>query len=341
MTTAPTQRLSPTLDPGRRLLRPALRDAVRSHLGPEMSRIAQYHLGWADAEGRPTGTWGGKMIRPNLALLSARAAGAADTDGLPAAVAVELVHNFSLLHDDIMDGDETRRGRETAWAVFGVPNAILAGDAMVTAATSALLASPAPGAGSAAASLMAATQRMIDGQTCDVAFERRDQVSLAECLRMARGKTGALLGCACALGADLVGAEQPLIDGLRAFGEHLGLAFQLVDDVLGIWGDTRSTGKQIGADLRVRKKSLPVVAALNAPGADELRALYLGSGPLPEHAVGRVADLVEQAGGRRWAQEEAARQTAAAEQSLAAAEMPDGVRGEFLEIAGFLLGRKL
>ncbi|MFD0776987.1 polyprenyl synthetase family protein, partial [Streptomonospora algeriensis] len=194
---------------------------------------------------------------------------------------------------------------------------------------------------SAAASLMAATQRMIDGQTADVAFERRDQVGLPECLGMARDKTGALLGCACALGAELAGAEQPLIDGLRAFGEHVGLAFQLVDDLLGIWGDTRRTGKQIGADLRVRKKSLPVVAALNTPGADELRALYLGPDPLDEHAVRRVADLVEQAGGRRWAQEEAARQTAAAERSLTAAEMPEGVRGEFLEIAGLLLGRQL
>lgn len=329
------------LDTGRTMLGPALRDAVDSHLGPRMSRIAHYHFGWADAEGRPTGTWGGKMLRPTLALLSARAAGATDAQGLPAALAVELVHNFSLLHDDIMDADETRRGRATAWTVFGVPGAILAGDAMVTAATSVLLAAPAKGARSAAVSLMTATQRMIDGQTSDVDFERRDDVTLGECLRMAGDKTGALLGCACALGAELVGAERSLTEGLDAFGAHIGLAFQLADDLLGIWGDPDRSGKQVGADLRARKKSLPVVAALNAPGADELRALYLGPEPMTERTVRRVTELVERAGGRDWAQEEAARQIAAAEQRLTATGIPADVHGELLEVAGFIVGRQL
>ncbi|MBT2414334.1 polyprenyl synthetase family protein [Streptomyces sp. ISL-12] len=341
MTTTPVRSESPVLDTGRTMLGPALRDAVRAHLGPEMSRIAQYHFGWTDAEGRPTGSWGGKMVRPTLALLSARAAGASAADGLPAALAVELVHNFSLLHDDIMDGDRTRRGRATAWTVFGAPNAILAGDAMATAATSVLLTAPGAGARSATVTLMAATQRMIDGQASDVAFERRDDVTLAECLRMAGDKTGALLGCACALGADLVAAEPALVERLAAFGEHIGLAFQLVDDLLGIWGDADRAGKQIGADLRVRKKSLPVVAALNAPGTEELRALYLSPEPLTERAVERVADLVERAGGRDWAQDEAARQVAAAETCLATAGIADDVRDEFLEVAGFILGRQL
>ncbi|WP_280887231.1 polyprenyl synthetase family protein [Streptomyces sp. LBL] len=341
MTTTPTRALSPVLDTGRTMVGPALRDAVGSHLAPELGRIAQYHFGWADAEGRPTGSWGGKMVRPALALLSARAAGGAAADGLPAAVAMELVHNFSLLHDDIMDGDETRRGRATAWTVFGVPNAILAGDAMVTAATSILLAAPGAGARSATTSLMTATQRMIDGQTSDVEFERRDDVTLTECVRMAGNKTGALLGCACSLGADLVGAQRALIERLDAFGEHIGLAFQLVDDLLGIWGDPERTGKQVGADLRVRKKSLPVVAALNAPGTDELRALYLSPEPLAERDVQRVTDLVERAGGRDWAQDEAARQIAAAEECLVAAGIPDDVHGEFREVAGFIVGRQL
>ncbi|MEU4262972.1 polyprenyl synthetase family protein [Streptomyces sp. NPDC025273] len=341
MTTTPIRGLTPVLDTGRTLLGPALREAVSSHLGPEMSRIAHYHFGWADAEGRPTGTWSGKMLRPTLALLSARAAGATDGDGLPAALAVELVHNFSLLHDDIMDGDETRRGRATAWTVFGVPNAILAGDAMVTAATSVLLAARGAGALSATMSLMTATQRMIDGQTSDVEFERREDVTLSECLRMAGDKTGALLGCACALGAELVGAEEPLVEGLDAFGEHIGLAFQLADDLLGIWGDPDRSGKQVGADLRVRKKSLPVVAALNSPGADELRALYLGPEPMTERTVQRVTELVERAGGRDWAQDEAARQIASAEERLAATGIPDDVLGELLEVAGFIVGRQL
>ncbi|NJQ02548.1 polyprenyl synthetase family protein [Streptomyces zingiberis] len=341
MTTTPVRALTPVLDTGRTTLGPALRDAVRSHLGEQMSRIAGYHFGWADADGLPTGSWGGKMVRPGLALLSARAAGAPAEDGLPAALAVELVHNFSLVHDDIMDGDETRRGRPTAWTVFGVPDAVLAGDAMATAATSVLLEAPGPGARAATLSLMTATQRMIDGQTADVGFERRDDVTLAECLRMAGDKTGALLGCACSLGAELVGGEQVLVENLRAFGEHIGLAFQLVDDLLGIWGDTERAGKRVGADLWARKKSLPVVAALNAPGSEELRALYLGAEPLTESDVRQVTALVERAGGRDWAQDEAARQITAAEECLAAAPLPGGVRAEFLEIAGFILGRQL
>ncbi|MGY1496057.1 polyprenyl synthetase family protein [Streptomyces sp. QTS52] len=341
MTTTPIRSLSAVLDTGRTLLDPALRDAVGLHLGPETSRIAQYHFGWADADGRPTGTWGGKMVRPALALLSARAAGAAAADGLPAAVAVELVHNFSLLHDDIMDGDETRRGRATAWTVFGVPGAILAGDAMVTAATSVLMSAPGTGARSATLALMTATQRMIDGQAADVAFERREDVTLAECVRMAGDKTGALLGSACALGAELLGAERHLVERLGAFGEHVGLAFQLVDDLLGIWGDPDSTGKQVAADLRVRKKSLPVVAALEAPGTDELRALYLRPEPLAESDIRRVTELVERAGGRDWARNEADRQIAAATECLTVVGMPDDVRGEFQEVADFIVGRRI
>ncbi|MFE9724183.1 polyprenyl synthetase family protein [Streptomyces sp. NPDC005794] len=337
----PIRSLTTVLDTGRTLLEPALRDAVDLHLGPEMSRIAHYHFGWADAEGRPTGTWGGKMVRSTLALLSARAAGAAAADGLPAAVAVELVHNFSLLHDDIMDGDETRRGRATAWTVFGVPSAILAGDALITAASSVLISAPDVGARSATLALMTATQRMIDGQAADAEFERREDVTLAECVRMAGGKTGALLGSACALGADLLGAERHLIERLGAFGEHVGLAFQCVDDLLGIWGDPERTGKQVGADLRVRKKSLPVVAALEAPGTDELRALYLRPEPLTESDVRRVTELVERAGGRDWARNEADRQIAAARECLSAVDIPDEVRGELQEVAGFVVGRRL
>ncbi|MGW2328134.1 polyprenyl synthetase family protein [Streptomyces sp. NPDC001700] len=332
--------LSSVLATSRAALEPALRDAVRTQLSPELGQIAQYHIGWADADGRPTSTWGGKLVRPTLALLSARAANGTATDGIPAAVAIELVHNFSLLHDDIMDGDTSRRGRATAWKVFGVPGAILAGDALVAAAGSVLLDSDGKGAASAATSLMTATQRMISGQGADVGFERRGDVTLAECVRMAGDKTGALLACACSLGADLVGADPELVKRLAAFGEHVGLAFQLVDDLLGIWGEERQTGKQVGADLRVRKKSLPVVAALCADGSEELAALYLSPEPLSEPDVRHVADLVERFGGRYWARDEAARQVAAAEECLAAAGLADGVRHEFQEVAGFIVGRR-
>jgi geranylgeranyl diphosphate synthase type I len=322
------------------VVEPALREAVRQHLCPEMRRVAQYHHGWADADGEPTAAWGGKLLRPALAILSARAAGSAPVGGVPAAVAVELVHNFSLLHDDIMDGDTARRGRATAWTLFGVPEAVLAGDALLTAAVGVLLDSDGAGARSAASSLMSSTQRMISGQAADVDFERRDDVTLVECLRMAGDKTGALLACACSLGSDLVGADPALVQRLSAFGEHVGLAFQLVDDLLGIWGEPERTGKQVGADLRARKKSLPVVAALNSPRSEELAALYLRAEPLSEPEVARVAELVELAGGRDWTEDEAARQIAAAEECLATAGIPDDVRDDFLEVGAFITGRR-
>jgi geranylgeranyl diphosphate synthase type I len=157
---------------------------------------------------------------------------------------------------------------------------------------------------------------------------------------MAGDKTGALLSCACALGAELVGGDPALVQRLAAFGENIGLAFQLVDDLLGIWGDPAQTGKAVGADIRARKKSLPVVMALNAPLSDELSALYHGSGPLTEAEVRRITKLVERAGGRDWAREEAARMTAAAEECLAGAGIADAVHGEFRDVAALILGRR-
>ncbi|MFC0431930.1 polyprenyl synthetase family protein [Kutzneria buriramensis] len=337
MTTTPTNL---ALDLGRSLVEPALRDAVRHCLCPELARVTAYHHGWTDAAGRPAEGRGGKLVRPALALLSARAASFTAADGVPAAVAVELVHNFSLLHDDIMDGDTVRRGRATAWTVFGAPQAILGGDALLAAATTVLLDTRRVGAASATRSLIAATQRMISGQAADMDFEQRDDVTVAECLRMAGDKTGALLACACALGAELVGGDVALVQRLAAFGEHIGLAFQLVDDLLGIWGDPEHTGKETGADIRARKKSLPVVAALNAAQSDELHALYHGPEPFTEADVRRITDLVERGGGRDWAQEEAARMTAAAEECLAGAGIADAVHGEFRDVAALILGRR-
>ena len=177
---------------------------------------------------------------------------------------MELVHNFSLLHDDIMDGDTERRHRPTAWTVYGVGAAILAGDAMLALAQDILLEDKAPQSLWAARCLSAAVQRLIAGQGADLAFERRDDVTLAECQEMAGDKTAALMACACSIGAIHVGAPPAVAMGLAGFGAHAGLAFQLTDDLLGIWGSPAVTGKPVRSDLRARKKSLPVVAALQA-----------------------------------------------------------------------------
>jgi geranylgeranyl diphosphate synthase type I len=323
----------------RDLVGPAMAAAVQ-RLSPEVRTVAAYHLGLAGANGQPTGT--GKALRPALTLLSARAALAPPERGVPAAVAVELVHNFSLLHDDIMDGDTERRHRPTAWTVYGVGAAILAGDAMLALAHDILLEDKTPQGLWAARCLSAAVQRLIAGQGADLAFERRDDVTLPECQEMAGDKTAALMACACSIGAIHVGAPPAVAMGLAGFGAHAGLAFQLTDDLLGIWGSPAVTGKPVRSDLRTRKKSLPVVAALRAgaPASAELAALLAAEGPLGEDDLARAAGLVEQAGGKDWTEAEAAAQLAAAHRCLADTPMPADVRAEFAGIAEFITARQ-
>jgi geranylgeranyl diphosphate synthase, type I len=312
-------------------------------LSPDVRVVAAYHLGFADADGVPvSGGQGGKALRPALALLSARAAGAAPERGVAPAAAVEFVHNFSLLHDDIMDGDTERRHRPTAWTVFGVGAAILAGDALLCLAQDMLINDPAPQGVWAARCLSAAVHRLIAGQGSDLAFERRDDVTLEECLTMAGDKTAALMACACSIGAIGVGAPAELAMGLAGFGAHAGLSFQLTDDLLGIWGAPEVTGKPVRADLRARKKSLPVVAALTSDtqAGRDLAELLARPGTLSEEDLLRGADLVESAGGREWAESEADAQLAAANKCLAETEMPDDVRSEFADIASFITVRQ-
>jgi geranylgeranyl diphosphate synthase type I len=282
---------------------PALRTAI-DRLPDSMRTITGYHFGWWDEHGRPTGADAGKAIRPALALLGAQAVGGAVDAALPAAVAVELAHNFSLLHDDVMDGDTTRRHRPTAWHVFGVNPAVLAGDALLTLATDVLAGSGHPQAQQAIRVLSGAVQRLLDGQSADLAFEERTDVRLAECVRMAECKTGALLGASCALGALFGGGRPEQVEHLRSFGERVGLAFQFVDDLLGIWGDPEVTGKPVYSDLQNRKKSLPVVAALTSdtPAGRELHPLYHAEHQLTPAELARAAELIEESGARAWAQ---------------------------------------
>ncbi|MDQ3787995.1 MAG: polyprenyl synthetase family protein [Actinomycetota bacterium] len=297
-----------TLAWSRELVDPALRAAVAT-LPTSMRRISGYHLGWWDEHGARTSSSGGKALRPTLTLLSAALAGGSPKEAVPAGVAVELVHNFSLLHDDVMDGDLTRRHRPTAWSVFGIGAAILAGDALLTLALDVLAASGHPASGPAMRMLSAAVQELVDGQCADMDFEQRSTVDIVECQAMAAGKTAALMGCACALGGSYGGGTQEQVAHLRAFGERLGLAFQHVDDLLGIWGDERTTGKPVFSDVRNRKKSLPVVYALTSGTAagDELAALYGRTEPPADHELRHAANLVEQAGGRAWSQSQADR----------------------------------
>ena len=325
----------------RDLVGPAMENAI-ARLSPEVRTVASYHLGLSDADGNPRREGSGKALRPALALLSARAAGASPERGVTPAVAVELVHNFSLLHDDIMDGDTERRHRPTAWTVYGIGAAILAGDALLALANDLLLEDASPGGPWGARCLSAAVQRLIAGQGSDLAFEKRGDVSLPECMDMAGDKTAALMACACTIGAVHLGAPPELAMGLAGFGAHVGLAFQLTDDLLGIWGAPDVTGKPVRADLRARKKSLPVVAALGSgtTAAGELAVLLAKQDQLTEEELLRAADLVTEAGGREWAETEADSQLAAANKCLADIELPTDVHGEFTAIAEFITARQ-
>ncbi|CAM5522069.1 hypothetical protein SCALM49S_04106 [Streptomyces californicus] len=304
-TVADTTDVTALLERGRALSAPVLRAAV-DRLAPPMDTVAAYHFGWIDADGRPSDGDGGKAVRPALALLSAEAAGAPAEAGIPGAVAVELVHNFSLLHDDLMDGDEQRRHRDTVWKVHGPAQAILVGDALFALAYDLLLELGTVEAGRAARRLTTASRKLIDGQAQDISYEHRERVTVEECLEMEGNKTGALLACAVSIGAVLGGADDRTADTLEAYGYHLGLAFQAVDDLLGIWGDPESTGKQTWSDLRQRKKSLPVVAALAAGGEaserlGELLAADAKSNDFDsfsEEEFAARAALTEAAGGR-------------------------------------------
>ncbi len=309
------------------IVAPAL-DAVVDRLSTELQPPVRHHM-----------AGGGKRVRAGLVLVSAVASGGWEDTGIVGAVAIELVHNFSLLHDDIIDGDRDRRHRPTVWAEFGVGRAIVAGDALAALSTEILLEVPTPERVRAAAVLAAATREMIAGQADDMAFETRRSVTVEECIAMAAGKTGALLSCASSLGAVLTGAPEATVDALAAFGLHLGVAFQAADDVLGIWGDPLQTGKPAGNDLMQKKQTLPVAVALANAGdhQPELEDL-LDQVSTPSDML-RCARLIEQYGGRDEVIELAESRIGSALDALGSVDLVAGPRAQLEAIARFVTER--
>jgi geranylgeranyl diphosphate synthase type I len=264
-----------------------------------------YHLGWLDERLAPADAPTGKRLRPLLCLLAAEACGAAAEAAIPAAVALELLHNFTLIHDDVEDGDAIRHHRPTVWRVWGVPLAVNAGDGMHVLAYLALFDLAERGGPPAAvnrlARRLAETSLVItEGQHLDLLFEQREDVAPAEYLDMIGRKSAALLSCAAAMGGDVAGAPATRVETLAAFGHQLGMGFQVRDDVLGIWGESSTTGKPAG-DLRRRKKTLPALYAL-ARGDDAdrraLRALFVSAQP-DDGLVDRALAALERTAARR------------------------------------------
>jgi geranylgeranyl diphosphate synthase type I len=264
--------------------------------------LLEYPLGWVTADGALREQPGGKRVRPLLLLLCAEAAGGDWQAALPAAAAVELLHNFSLIHDDIEDASPLRHGRPTVWKQWGVANAINAGDAMFALAYSALarLADTTSDAVALQAWIIF-NQMNLDltlGQHLDMRFETQTGVTTDDYLGMIEGKSAALLAASAQMGALIGGANAQTAEHYRQFGLNLGLAFQIRDDILGVWGDPEVTGKSAATDILARKKALPALYGL--AHSDELRALYERDS-FDDADVLRAVALLDAAGAREYA----------------------------------------
>jgi geranylgeranyl diphosphate synthase type I len=304
----------------------------------------RHHFGWEDAEGRSTESGGGKLLRPALCLLCAEAVGGDAADALPAAVAIELLHNFSLIHDDIEDQSDTRHGRPTLWRVAGVAHAINAGDGMFVLAQRTLLDLPLPPDRVVKAAVLfnEACVRLCEGQYLDLGFESRSSVTPAEYEEMIGGKSAALIAASMAIGALCGRADDATVDAFARCGHLLGLAFQIQDDVLGAWGDPALTGKPSGDDIRSRKKAFPAVhalATLSGKDLDELQRLYALSG-LGDADVAMALRLFEAAGSREAATSTARAYAAQGLDELGPLELTPGRREEIEAIAGFFVERE-
>ncbi len=328
------------LERTRVMVEPALIETV-GRLPASLAIPIRYHFGWIDSAGVPLpNPRHGKGIRPTLALLSAEAVGAAAEVALPGALAVEIIHNFSLIHDDIIDNDPERRHRATVWKAFGAGDAIIAGDAMMLLGLELLLGRPTPPRVVAAADLAEATASMIAGQHMDMSFDRSEAVDVDLCWEMVSLKTGALLAHAAAVGAILAGASEGTVGGLRSFGLEMGRGFQAIDDLLGIWGDPSVTGKPAGNDLRERKKSIPVAVALSSGSraGERLADLYARE-RLDDDGIEAAAALVEEAGGRDATVSAARDCMRRAADALRGADIDPQVAEELVDLAAFVVER--
>lgn len=326
---------------------PALEEEMRVILQadgtppPPFYGMLQYHMGWLDADLQPANVNSGKRIRPILCLLACQAAGGDWQQALPAAAAIELLHNFSLIHDDVEDNSPTRRGRDTVWKIWGIEQAINAGDAMFALAHLAMVRLADRGV---AAPIVVQALRRFDetcvaltqGQHADMDFEKRDQVSVDEYLAMITGKTAVLISLSAELGALIAGADATTMDHYAQFGRSLGLAFQVIDDILGIWGDETVTGKSAATDISTRKKTLPVLYGL--AHSEALVQLYRED-EVDERFVETAVTLLNQSGARDYARDKAAAYSQSALSHLEATKAGGPAAAALQQLANMLLQR--
>jgi geranylgeranyl diphosphate synthase type I len=267
--------------------------------------MQQYQLGWRDEQLKPTDAAAGKLLRPYVVLLACRAAGGDARQALPLAAGIQLVHDFSLIHDDIEDQSEMRRGRPAVWKLWGLAQGINAGDGLLIVAH--LVLHRMAEAGVPAEIALEVIKRfdqtiltVCEGQFLDLSYENNLSINEADYLSMISRKTAALVAAACGLGAIVGGADAAMSTALFDFGQNLGLAFQIQDDILGIWGDPLVTGKPAAADLYRHKLSLPVIHALRGAEERETFAQLYRKPSTSEEDVAQMLGILDQVGARGY-----------------------------------------
>lgn len=325
-------------------------EAALASASPDLDlyRWARYHLGWLDESLERLGDaerrrHGGKRLRGVLTILSCDAVGGGGEAAVAAGAAIEFIHNFSLVHDDVEDNDEERRHRPTVWKLWGVPQAINVGSsmqAMVDVAVLRLSTHHSPEKVVRALQVVTgAIVLMTEGQYLDMAAQDAAELSLADYYRMTGGKTAALIEAGLRAGALLGTADEARIEAMAEFGRHFGLAFQCRDDFLGIWGEPAVTGKPVGSDIIQGKRSLPVVHALVTarPNSADGRRLREA---LAARDVPGALGVFETIGTAGFCTARVTEHTSAALAALDRAGV-SGVYGDAVrEIAGYALGRE-
>lgn len=302
-----------------------------------------YHLGWMDENFSPRDDKSGKRLRPLLCLLSCEASGGDWQKALPAAAALEFVHNFSLIHDDIEDNSLERRHRPTLWSLWGQAQGINAGDGLFVIGRLALhrlleRGVPAGKASVALKILDEACLSLTEGQYLDLAFEEQQTLNVEMYFQMISKKTAALIGCATHLGALLGTEDEETIENYRSFGRQLGLAFQITDDILGIWGQEETTGKGVGEDIVNRKKSLPIVYLLEKADG-EVQEIYRREEIGPRE-VRTIMHILENLGAEEYARQMANQYWQSALETLERTGIQNQAQDTLRELALFLIERQ-